>query len=151
MLYYVSLPVLKPILGPFGLREADIFGFVFLIQCTDIIGDRGLREVGSRCTKLRRLVVQQDEAGFVTQHGLTAVAEGCFLLEKVIIYAADMTNAALETLANNCPGLSDIRICLVQKYHDSHPVSLIPPSITPFRTSFVHIQQNLMNFRLYMW
>ena len=91
-------------------------------QCTDIIGDRGLREVGAHCTKLKRLVVQQDEAGFVTQHGLIAVAKGCFLLEKIIIYAADMTNEALVTLANNCPGLSDIRICLVQKYHDSHPV-----------------------------
>ncbi|KAG0564711.1 hypothetical protein M758_8G128600 [Ceratodon purpureus] len=100
------------------------------LQCTDIIGDRGLREVGAHCTKLRRLVVQQDEAGFVTQHGLTAVAEGCFLLEKVIIYAADMTNKALETLANNCPGLSDIRICLVQKYHDSHPVIELEGSST---------------------
>lgn len=91
-------------------------------QCTDVIGDRGLRVIGTHCQKLRRLVVQQDAQGFVTQHGLTAVANGCFLLEKIIIYAADMTNAALETLANNCPGLSDIRICLVQKYHPSHPV-----------------------------
>ena len=95
---------------------------VWCEQCTDIIGDRGLREVGTHCTKLKRLVVQQDEAGFVTQHGLTAVAKGCFMLEKIIIYAADMTNEALETLANNCPDLADIRICLVQKYHDSHPV-----------------------------
>lgn len=93
-------------------------------QCTDVIGDRGLRVIGTHCQKLRRLVVQQDAQGFVTQHGLTAVANGCFLLEKIIIYAADMTNAALETLANNCPGLSDIRICLVQKYHPSHPVRL---------------------------
>ena len=45
-----------------------------------------------------------------------------FIVEKIIIYAADMTNEGLETLASNCPDLSDIRICLVQKYHDSHPV-----------------------------
>lgn len=100
------------------------------LQCTDIIGDRGLRELGNHCTKLKRLIVQQDEQGFVTQHGLTAVAKGCFLLEKIIIYAADMTNKALETLANNCPGLSDIRICLVQKYHDSHPIIELEGSST---------------------
>lgn len=100
------------------------------LQCTDIIGDRGLREVGTHCTKLKRLIVQQDEQGFVTQHGLTAVAKGCFLLEKIIIYAADMTNKALETLANNCPGLSDIRICLVQKYHESHPIIELEGSST---------------------
>lgn len=76
------------------------------------------------CTKMRRLVVQQDDSGFVTQHGLMAVAKGCHYLEKIIIYAADMTNEALETLATNCPNLTDIRICLVQKYHDAHPVSL---------------------------
>lgn len=106
------------------LGSLDDTGFMCCCdQCTDIIGDRGLRELGNHCTKLKRLIVQQDEQGFVTQHGLTAVAKGCFLLEKIIIYAADMTNKALETLANNCPGLSDIRICLVQKYHDSHPVS----------------------------
>jgi hypothetical protein len=46
------------------------------LQCTDIVGDRGLREVGTMCTKMRRLVVQQDDSGFVTQHGLTAVAKG---------------------------------------------------------------------------
>uniref|UniRef100_A0A7I4FFC2 F-box domain-containing protein n=1 Tax=Physcomitrium patens TaxID=3218 RepID=A0A7I4FFC2_PHYPA len=94
------------------------------LQCTDVIRDRGLLEVGTCCKKLRSLVVQQDAAGFVTQNGLTAVAKGCFLLEKIIIYAADMTNEALETLATNCPNLSDIRICLVQKYDGSHPVCL---------------------------
>lgn len=92
-------------------------------QCTDVIGDRGLREVGTMCSKMRRLVVQQHEEGFVTQHGLIGLAKGCHLLEKIVIYAADMTNEALETLAINCPNLTDIRICLIQKYHESHPVS----------------------------
>lgn len=100
------------------------------LQCTDIVGDRGLREVGNHCSKLKRLIVQQDEQGFVTQHGLTAVAQGCCLLEKIIIYAADMTNKALESLADNCPNLSDIRICLVQKYDDSHPVIELEGSST---------------------
>ena len=96
-------------------------------QCTDVIGDRGLREVGTMCSKMKRLVVQQHDEGFVTQLGLIGLARGCNLLEKIIIYAADMTNEALETLATNCPNLTDICICLIQKYHESHPVSFFPP------------------------
>ncbi|KAG0564731.1 hypothetical protein KC19_8G134900 [Ceratodon purpureus] len=109
-----------------GQRElADLLGTCVNLedlQCTDIIGDRGLRQIGTNCQNLRKLVVEAYEAGFVTQHGLMAVANGCFLLEKIRFYAADMTNEALETLANNCPNLYDVRICLVQKYDDSYPV-----------------------------
>jgi transport inhibitor response 1 len=106
---------------------------VFGGQCTDIIGDRGLRQVGTQCKNLKRLVVEAYEAGFVTQHGLMAVARGCFLLEKIRFYAADMTNEALETLAKNCPDLYDVRICLVQKYHDSHPVRVPHPFLHFFK------------------
>lgn len=105
---------------------------VFGDQCTDIIGDRGLRQVGTHCKKLRSLLVEAYEAGFVTQHGLMAVAKGCFLLQKVTFYAADMTNEALEILANNCPNLYDVRICLVQKYDNSHLVR-------PFTTLFCRL------------
>jgi hypothetical protein len=89
---------------------------------TDIIGDEGLRVVGRSCDKLRKLVVLHNDAGFITQHGLVGVAIGCHLLEKLIFYSADMNSEAMGILALSCPGLTDIRLCHVQKYHASHPV-----------------------------
>ena len=93
-------------------------------QCTDLVQDEGLRKVGACCSKLRRLVVFPHADGFVTHDGLTAVAEGCFFLEKIIFYTADMTSTALETVANNCSNPSDIRICLEKKpqYQVSTPL-----------------------------
>lgn len=104
---------------------ADLLGLCVnleVLQCTDIIGDRGLRQVGAHCRNLRRLLCEAYEAGFVTQHGLMAVAKRCLKLEKVTYFASDMTNQALESLAQNCPNLYDVRICLQSKRNESHPV-----------------------------
>ena len=111
----------------------------FVDQCTDIIGDRGLRQLGTHCRNLRRLLVEEYEAGFVTQHGLMAVAKGCFSLEKITFYAADMTSEVLATLANNCPNLYDVRICLVQKYDASHPVRPSTSLLRRFREPCFHL------------
>lgn len=72
-------------MGPIAGKVIYGVCVVFGGQCTDIIGDRGLRQVGTQCKKLKRLVVEAYEAGYVTQHGLMAVARGCFLLEKIRI------------------------------------------------------------------
>jgi transport inhibitor response 1 len=100
-----------------------------LLQVTDVIGDEGLSVVARSCKMMRTLEVLHNDAGFITQHGLIGVATGLHLLEKLIFYSADMNSQALQILAHNCPGLTDIRLCHVQKYHASHPVcSLLPGS-----------------------
>ncbi|CAK9210685.1 unnamed protein product [Sphagnum troendelagicum] len=92
------------------------------LKVTDVIGDVGLSAVARSCKMMRTLEVLHNDAGFITQHGLIGVGTGLHLLEKLIFYSADMNSQALQILAHNCPRLTDIRLCHVQKYHASHPV-----------------------------
>jgi hypothetical protein len=131
-----------------GCRFAELITYlcslnVFFFQVTDVIGDEGLRVVGRSCKMMRRLVVLHHDAGFITQHGLVGVAIGCHLLEKLIFYSADMNSEAIAILARNCPMLTDVRLCHVQKYHASYPVCSLLPETSPLFNwvsfnSFVH-------------
>ncbi|XP_059294363.1 protein AUXIN SIGNALING F-BOX 2 [Lycium ferocissimum] len=72
----------------------------------DIIGDKGLSIVASTCKELQELrVFLSTEFSGVTEEGLVAVSVGCPKLKSLSYMCRQMTNAALITVAKNCPNL----------------------------------------------
>ncbi|CAA0833845.1 Protein AUXIN SIGNALING F-BOX 3 [Striga hermonthica] len=79
----------------------------------DTIGDKGLDIVGSTCKELQELRVfpsDQYEYG-VTEEGLVAISSGCPKLNSLLYFCQQMTNAALTTVAKNCPNFIRFRLC----------------------------------------
>ena len=78
--------------------------------------------IANNCKKLRRLRVERGDRevqqGFVTQKGLTAIALSCHHLEYIAAYVSDIDNAALVTIASNCPNLRDFRLVLLDEGND---------------------------------
>jgi coronatine-insensitive protein 1 len=68
--------------------------------------------LGRTCRRLRRLRVEHDDAGAITQRGVVAVARGCPLLRQLILYVSDITNAALAMVGQECPEMTDFRVVL---------------------------------------
>lgn len=71
--------------------------------------------IGKACKELRKLRVEDDETGAITQRGIVAVAQGCVKLVQLILYVANISNAALAMVGQCCPHLTDIRIVLEAK------------------------------------
>ncbi|CAN4082246.1 unnamed protein product [Withania somnifera] len=73
----------------------------------DTIGDEGLRVLASACKELQELRVFLCMTRFsgVTGEGLVAVSAGCPKLKSLLYTCRQMTNAALITVAKNCPNL----------------------------------------------
>ncbi|CDP16729.1 unnamed protein product [Coffea canephora] len=82
----------------------------------DTIGDKGLGVVASTCKELQELRVFPFYAhgvGYtaVTEEGLVAVSAGCPKLNSILYFCQQMTNAALITVAKNCPNFIRFRLC----------------------------------------
>lgn len=71
-----------------------------------------METLGKTCKLLRRLRVEHDEAGSITQRGVVAVAQGCKFLQQLVVYVSDITNAALAMLGQGLPHLTDFRLVL---------------------------------------
>nr|AHY19994.1 coronatine-insensitive protein 1 [Gladiolus hybrid cultivar] len=94
-----------------------------ILEVRNVIGDRGLEVVAQTCRRLQRLRIErgedeqdlEDEQGTVTHRGLSAIAEGCLELEYLAVYVSDITNAALESIANYSKNMCDFRLVLLER------------------------------------
>lgn len=87
-------------------------------QILDCIGDKGLEVVASTCKELQELRVFPSDlngAGHaaVTEEGLVAISIGCPKLHSLLYFCQQMTNAALITVAKNCPNFIRFRLCIL--------------------------------------
>ncbi|XP_052480065.1 protein TRANSPORT INHIBITOR RESPONSE 1 isoform X2 [Gossypium raimondii] len=93
---------------------------LFLIQVLDYVEDSGLEELASSCKDLQELrVFPSDPFGVepnvsLTEQGLVAVSLGCPKLQSVLYFCRRMSNAALVTIAQNCPNLTRFRLCIIE-------------------------------------
>ncbi|KZV57587.1 hypothetical protein F511_03047 [Dorcoceras hygrometricum] len=85
----------------------------------DTIEDKGLEAVGLSCPLLEELRVfpsdpyDQHQRHGVTELGFVAVSRGCRKLHYVLYFCRRMTNAAVETIVNNCPDFTHFRLCIM--------------------------------------
>ncbi|XP_010941793.1 transport inhibitor response 1-like protein Os05g0150500 [Elaeis guineensis] len=88
----------------------------------DLIEDNGLAAVASSCKRLQELrVFPSDPFGAaqpvsLTEHGLVTVSVGCPMLQSVLYFCRQMTNAALFTVARNRPNLMCFRLCIIDPH-----------------------------------
>ncbi|KAI3732073.1 hypothetical protein L1987_63270 [Smallanthus sonchifolius] len=85
----------------------------------DTVGDKGLEAVGSCCPLLEELRVfpadpfDQEIFLGVTESGFVSVSRGCPKLRHVLYFCRQMTNAAVATIARNCPDFTHFRLCIM--------------------------------------
>ncbi|KAK8565451.1 hypothetical protein V6N13_020555 [Hibiscus sabdariffa] len=93
------------------------------LQCLlvlDYIEDSGLEALASSCKDLQELrVFPSDPFGVepnvsLTEKGLVSVSLGCPKLQSVLYFCRRMTNAALVTIAQNCPNFTHFRLCIIE-------------------------------------
>lgn len=74
------------------------------IDNSDEIGDDSMVAIGQRCPQLRHISVA---CYAITHSGISALAEGCTLLESITLSdcSADITNESMMIIARNCPRL----------------------------------------------
>ncbi|CAF1920212.1 BnaC02g36370D [Brassica napus] len=94
----------------------------------DSIGDKGLEVVASTCKELQELrVFPTDLRGggntAVTEDGLVAISAGCPKLHSILYFCQQMTNAALITVARNCPNFIRFRLCILEPHKPDHVTS----------------------------
>ncbi|XP_024384913.1 coronatine-insensitive protein homolog 1a isoform X2 [Physcomitrium patens] len=82
------------------------------LQTRNTLGDDGMETLSRSCKGLKKLRVEDDETGAITQRGIVAVAQGCEQLVQLILYVANISNAALAMVGQGCPHLVDVRIVL---------------------------------------
>ncbi|CAL9750267.1 unnamed protein product [Musa acuminata subsp. burmannicoides] len=88
----------------------------------DLIEDNGLIAVAASCKLLQELrVFPSDPYGAaqpisLTEHGLVAISAGCPMLHSVLYFCRQMTNAALLTVAKNCPNFTCFRLCIMEPH-----------------------------------
>ncbi|KAK7337393.1 hypothetical protein VNO77_17964 [Canavalia gladiata] len=86
----------------------------------DYIEDTGLYALAASCKDLRELrVFPSDPFGLepnvaLTEQGLVSVSEGCPKLQSVLYFCRQMSNAALNTIAQNRPNLTRFRLCIIE-------------------------------------
>ncbi|KAH7301643.1 hypothetical protein KP509_23G035800 [Ceratopteris richardii] len=92
------------------------------LEVFDDVGDDGLHIIAQTCRNLRRLRVQRGDKelqqGFITQRGLISIAFNCHMLECIAACVSNINNAALSTIAFNCPNLRDFRLVLVDEANE---------------------------------
>ncbi|CAL5411899.1 unnamed protein product [Camellia sinensis] len=94
------------------------------------IGDQGLGVVASTCRELQELrVFPSDLHGVghaaVTEEGLVAISAGCPKLHSLLYFRQQTTNAALITVAKNCPNFTRFRLCILNPTRPD-PVTMQP-------------------------
>jgi hypothetical protein len=107
----------------------------------DCIGDKGLEVVASSCKELQELrVFPSDPLGAgntaVTEEGLVAISSGCKKLNSLLYFCEQMTNAALITIAKNCPNFIRFRLCILE------PTKPDPATMQPLDEGFGAIVQS---------
>lgn len=107
----------------------------------DYIGDKGLGVVASSCKELLELrVFPSDLHGAgntaVTEEGLVAISTGCPKLNSLLYFCQQMTNAALITVAKNCPNFIRFRLCTL------NPTIPDPVTMQPLDEGFGAIVQS---------
>jgi coronatine-insensitive protein 1 len=85
------------------------------LQVLNVLGDEGLKVLGKTCKELRRLRVEDDDAGYISHSGVVAIAQGCAKLRYLALYVCDITNAALAMVGQGCLHLTDCRIVLGER------------------------------------
>ncbi|KAL6011727.1 Protein AUXIN SIGNALING F-BOX 3 [Asimina triloba] len=91
---------------------------LWVLEC---VGDIGLKTVSSACKELQELKVFQHQgrhfflrtrptASDLTEEGLVSVSIGCPKLQSLQYFCRQMTNAALFTVARNCPHFTHFRL-----------------------------------------
>lgn len=116
------------------------------IQILDCIGDKGLGVVASTCKELQELrVFPSDPFGVghaaVTEEGLVAISAGCPKLHSLLYFCQQMTNAALITVAKNCPNFIRFRLCILD------PTKPDPVTMQPLDEGFGAIVQACKKLR----
>ncbi|KAF5735856.1 protein AUXIN SIGNALING F-BOX 2-like [Tripterygium wilfordii] len=106
-----------------GIRGVELIGLIR--RCSklqrlwilDRIGDKGLGVVASTCKELQELRVFPSDPfvgdASVTEEGLVAISIGCPKLNSLLYFCQQMTNAALITVAKNCPNFTRFRLCIL--------------------------------------
>ncbi|KAL5731821.1 hypothetical protein ACHQM5_004514 [Ranunculus cassubicifolius] len=112
-----------------ALQSEDLAGL--LPYCTnlrrlwvlDTVEDRGLEAVSASCHLLEELRVlpadpfgpntASKDHGVVTEEGFVAVSRGCPNLRYVLYFCRQMTNVAVATIVQNCPGITHFRLCIM--------------------------------------
>lgn len=112
----------------------------------DCIGDKGLAVVARFCKELQELRVfpsDLNEIGHaaVTEEGLVAISAGCPKLHSLLYFCQQMTNAALITVAKNCPNFIRFRLCILD------PKKLDPVTGKPLDEGFGAIVQACKSLR----
>ncbi|GMI67112.1 auxin signaling F-box 2 [Hibiscus trionum] len=107
----------------------------------DRIGDKGLGVVASTCRELQELRVFPSAAFWpgndvVTEEGLVLVSAGCPKLNSLFYFCQQMTNAALITVAKNCPNLIRFKLWFLD------PVKPDPVTNQPLDGGFRAIVQS---------
>lgn len=113
----------------------------FCLQILDCIGDKGLGVVAATCKDLQELrvfpcVTFRAGSGAVTEHGLVAISMGCPKLHSLLYFCQQMTNAALITVAKNCPNFIRFRLCILE------PAKPDPDTLQPLDEGFGAIVQS---------
>ncbi|KAG6639688.1 hypothetical protein I3843_10G111200 [Carya illinoinensis] len=92
----------------------------------DTVEDKGLEAVGSNCPLLEELRVfptdpfDEDTFHGVTESGFIAVSYGCRRLSYVLYFCRQMTNAAVETIVQNCPDFTHFRLCIMNPWQPDY-------------------------------
>ncbi|CAI0555706.1 unnamed protein product [Linum tenue] len=96
------------------LRHCHKLQRLWILDC---IGDKGLEVVASTCKDLEELRVFPSDPyvgqAAVTEEGLVAISRGCQKLNSILYFCQQMTNAALITVAKNCPNFVRFRLCIL--------------------------------------
>ncbi|THU53750.1 hypothetical protein C4D60_Mb10t17730 [Musa balbisiana] len=112
----------------------------------DCIGDKGLAVVASTCKELQELRVFPSDiygagATSVTEEGLVAISSGCPKLNSLLYFCYQMTNAALITVAKNCPHFTRFRLCILDPWKPD------PVTNQPLDEGFGAIVRSCKNLR----
>nr|QNU13184.1 auxin signaling F-box protein 2 [Paeonia suffruticosa] len=112
----------------------------------DCIGDKGLGIVASTCKELQELRVFPSDPfwvgnAVVTEEGLVAISIGCPKLHSLLYFCQQMTNAALITIAKNCPNFTRFRLCILD------PKKADPDTMQPLDEGFGAIVQSSKNLK----
>ncbi|KAK9276386.1 hypothetical protein L1049_005919 [Liquidambar formosana] len=103
------------------IRQCQKLQRLWILDC---IGDMGLEVVANTCKDLQELRVFPSDPynaiSSVTEGGLVAISIGCPKLHSLLYFCLQMTNAALITIAKNCPNFTYFRLCILNPKMPDH-------------------------------